>query len=78
MSFCPKSKSIYLQLLDVLRVECGLSSNMLVNPCDILFGYQLDEPWVDALNHILLITKQFLYTTRCKGESEPKLTFIQI
>ena len=42
-----------------------------LEPNNIIFGFQTESPYMTALNHVFLLTKRFIYTSRCNNITDP-------
>ncbi len=70
--FCPKARTLYMQLLDYIKSETNFDTSALVlNPFNILFGFLIDIECINAINHLFILTKRFIYICRCKNETDP-------
>ena len=70
--FCPVSRSLYLQLLSKIleHYDIGLSQVDL-EPNNLIFGLTSDEPDIITVNHLLIMSKNFIYINRCNNNATP-------
>ena len=63
--FCPKLKQLWHQLENQIFNKAGF--NVKFTPEDILLGYKYNNPNSIAINTIILITKNYLFTNSRKA-----------
>ena len=63
--FCPKSKQLWHQLENQIFNKAGF--NVKFTPENILLGYKYNNPNSIAINTIILITKNYLFTNSRKA-----------
>ena len=70
--FCPKARTLYLQLFDYVNDKTNLDTSVFkLCPFSVLFGFLNDVEYINAINHLILLTKRFIYICRCKNIVDP-------
>ena len=70
--FCPKSRSLYLQLISAIRDHLDIDITQRdLNPNSLIFGFLSEETYMDAINHLFILAKKFIYISRCNNIVDP-------